>query len=63
MEEALALLSLTPQTLYKQNTKVSNQASWNAECGMATWRRQGDINGDMAATRRHGDKERDKGRD
>ena len=55
MEEALALLSLTPQTLYKQSTKVSNQASWNAECGMATWRRQGDMNGDMAVTwRRHG---------
>ena len=53
MEEA-ALLTLTPQTLYKQSTKVSNQASWNAECGMATWQRQGDMNGDMAVTRRHG---------
>ena len=54
MEEALALLSLTPQTLYKQSTRVSNQASWNGECGMATWRRQGDMNGDMAVTRRQG---------
>ena len=54
MEEALALLFLRPQTLYKQSTKVSIQASWNAECGMATWRRQGDMNGDMAVTRRHG---------
>ena len=43
MEEALALLSLTPQTLYKQSTKVFKSSL--LECGM--W------NGDMAATRRH----------
>ena len=51
MEEAPALLALTPQNSLQTKHKVSNQVSRNAECGMAKWRRhEWRRGGDMVAT-------------